>query len=384
MRVTKRIMAVPMLFLFLLAAPAADLPKGAVIDRVETTANPQQSYALYLPSTYSPDRPWPTLYCLDPMARGRVPVERFSKAAERAGVIVAGSNNSRNGPSEPVRDAIQAIVNDTHGRFNIDDSRVFVTGFSGGARVALQWAQASPLAGVIAVGAGFMGTDVPKEFRTRVFASAGIDDFNYGELYMLSRELAVRGVDHRFEEFQGGHEWLPPAAAEHALDFMLKRLPGMPAPESAQTKREIESDRQVLDELLSAEGPPLLFRLDRVRQDANGKIDSPGRRSARRVLGAYYVGSFEKGRLLVSEKRYAEGADSFLRAVQARPDANWTWFELATARAGAGNKRGAIDALAKAIEHGFRDRSRIDQEPLFNRYRNDRKFQAAVDSIPAK
>ena len=119
----------------------AVLPAGVVIERVETAANPQQSYALYLPSRYSPDRQWPVLYCLDPLARGRVAVERFAHAAERAGVIVVGSNNSRNGPTEPVRDALVAMVQDTHERFSIDDSRAFAAGYSGGARMALLWAR---------------------------------------------------------------------------------------------------------------------------------------------------------------------------------------------------------------------------------------------------
>ncbi len=382
-RVTKRIMAVSVLFLFLLAAPAAELPRGTVIDRVETADNPQQSYALYLPSNYSPDRAWPILYCLDPMARGRVPVELFSKAAERDGVIVAGSNNSRNGPTEPVRKAIQALVTDTHARFKVDDSRVFVTGFSGGSRLALDWAQGSPLAGVIAVGAGFLN-EVPKQFHTRVFAAAGVDDFNYGELYVLSRELAARGVDNRFEEFKGGHQWLPAESAEHALAYMLKRSPGLPAPDSAQTRREIERAHQLFGDLAAAEGPQRIALLEQTRQDATRKENTAARRAARRALGAYYVGSIEKGRELVSEKRYSEGARFYQQAVEARPEANWTWFDLAAARAGANDKRGAIGALSKAIEHGFRDRSRIDQEPLFEPYRKDRKFQAAVDSIPAK
>jgi hypothetical protein len=46
------------------------------------------------------------LYCLDPDARGRIPVERFAEAAGRAGWIVGGSNNSRNGPLDIAREAI--------------------------------------------------------------------------------------------------------------------------------------------------------------------------------------------------------------------------------------------------------------------------------------
>src|SRR6185369_15137924 len=88
------------------ALGAQELPRGQVLDRVASRDNPAQSYALYVPSNYSPERAWPILYCLDPGARGRVPVERFAEAAEKAGFLVAGSNNSRNGPLAPSEQAI--------------------------------------------------------------------------------------------------------------------------------------------------------------------------------------------------------------------------------------------------------------------------------------
>jgi predicted esterase len=374
-----------MLALLLPLLLPADLPpKGVVVDRVETTANARQSYALYLPSNYAPARRWPVLYCLDPLARGRVPVERFSQAAERAGVIVVGSNNSRNGPSEPVREAIDAMLEDSHARFSIDDTKVFVAGFSGGARVALFWAQMTPLGGVVAVGAGFMGNEIPKDVHARIFAVAGRDDFNYGELYVLSRELASRGVDHRFEEFEGGHEWLTASAAGHALEYLLGRLPGLAAPESPETRKQIENDRQLLSGLFNTEGSGQRAALERLRKDAAAAEDSLARRSARRAMGAFYVTSIENGRQLLAQKRFADAAQSYERAVQARPEANWTWFDLAAARAASGNKRATIEALAKAIEHGFKDRPRIDREPLFDRWREDAKFKAVVDTVPAK
>ena len=96
---------------------------GEVIDRVEVRDHPGQTYALYVPSNYTPERVWPVLYCLDPSARGRTPVDRFAAAAEKAGVVVAGSNNSRNGPLPPAQEAINLMLVDTHERLNRDDSK---------------------------------------------------------------------------------------------------------------------------------------------------------------------------------------------------------------------------------------------------------------------
>src|SRR5690349_8767564 len=114
------------------------IPRGQIVDRIEAFSDASESYALYLPSNYTPDRKWPILYAFDPGARGRVPVERFKEAAEKYGWIVVGSNNSRNGPWDVAVNAWNAMQKDTHQRLAIDDKRLYATGFSGGARVAIR------------------------------------------------------------------------------------------------------------------------------------------------------------------------------------------------------------------------------------------------------
>ncbi len=99
-------------------------------------AKPDQSYALYLPSHYVPNKKWPIVYAFDPDARGEIPVKLMQDAAEHFGYIVVGSNNSRNGSWKMETEAAQAMWNDTHARFAIDDRRIYFAGFSGGARVA--------------------------------------------------------------------------------------------------------------------------------------------------------------------------------------------------------------------------------------------------------
>ena len=51
------------------------------VEKVECSGAPGQSYALYLPSTYSPDKQWPILYCFDPAYRGMLPLQLFRDAA---------------------------------------------------------------------------------------------------------------------------------------------------------------------------------------------------------------------------------------------------------------------------------------------------------------
>src|SRR3974390_1522727 len=80
--------------------PPSPFPAGQIIPRVVCAADPSQSYALYLPSTFSNGRKWPIVCVVDPAARGPLAAEVVRAAAEKYGYIVAASNNSRNGLKE--------------------------------------------------------------------------------------------------------------------------------------------------------------------------------------------------------------------------------------------------------------------------------------------
>jgi predicted esterase len=198
------------------------IPTGQIVDRIEALNDSSQTYALYLPSNYTPNRKWPVLYAFDPGARGRVPVERFKEAAEKYGWIVLGSNNSRNGPWSVVVNAWNAMLKDAHQRFAIDDTRTYATGFSGGARVAVTIAAGCKcLAGVIANGAGFPVDLAPSpQMHFVFFGAAGVDDFNYAEVKSLQESLTKAGIAHRVQAFAGHHEWPPVSLATAAVEWM--------------------------------------------------------------------------------------------------------------------------------------------------------------------
>lgn len=205
------------------AAAPEPLRKGQIIDKVICVKSPEQSYALYLPSTYDAARKWPILYAFDPGARGKLPVTQFKDAAEKYGWIVVGSNNSHNGSGQSSVDAWNGMTNDVAERFSIDERRAYATGFSGGARMALFFAARCNecLAGVIASGAGFPSSITPDaSMHFSIFASAGTDDFNFSEVSSLDEPLTKAGMAHRIQSFAGRHEWLPPAVAIAAVEWM--------------------------------------------------------------------------------------------------------------------------------------------------------------------
>ena len=201
------------------ARESSALQAGVVIPSVIVSKQPEQSYALYLPSVYSTDKRWPIVYSFDPGARGSMPVELMKEAAERYGYIVVGSNNSRNGSWKIEAEAAEAMVRDTHARLSIDDRRVYLAGFSGGARAAVQIAQICKCAaGVFLHGAGFHPLAFSsKEAPFVVFSAVGTYDFNYAELVHTDEELEKMKYAHFWRSFPGPHQWAPAEVMDEAL-----------------------------------------------------------------------------------------------------------------------------------------------------------------------
>ena len=197
--------------------------RGSIVNRVATLDNPTQSYALYLPSQYSPNRRWPIIYAFDPFARGKTAVDVYQPVAEKYGYIVAASNNSQNGPVAPQLEAAQAMWNDTHKRFAIDKDRVYVTGLSGGARLATTFAQycyTCAVTAVIAHGAGYpagLNSSHAANDHFLYYAAVGDVDFNYPELVLLRRKKDEQGAQFKVKVYPGPHQWAPPEIVEDAI-----------------------------------------------------------------------------------------------------------------------------------------------------------------------
>ena len=208
---------------FPLTAPSQEPAPGIILEKVVCLNNANQSYSIYLPSKYSSDRKWPIIFAFDADARGPLPVRRFKAVAEKYGYIIAGSNNSRNGPMAIIEEALNALITDTESRFSLDDRRMYMTGFSGGARVAVAAAAAmkGKIAGVIGCGAGFH-PEIPlsdaKSFA--FFGAVGTEDFNFPELKALDDRLEKQGAVHKLEIFPGGHEWPPEWVCTRAIEWM--------------------------------------------------------------------------------------------------------------------------------------------------------------------
>jgi predicted esterase len=284
------------------AQNASETPRpapGTVISKQITQNDATQSYALYLPSRYTPEKRWPIVYVFDPFARGKVAVELMKDGAERYGYIVAGSNNSKNGPWKEEFEAANAMFQDTHARFSIDNRLIYFAGLSGGARVASQLALLCKCAaGVFLNGAGFpMGTTPPRDISFAVFSTAGTVDFNYPEVVRLQESLESASYPHWLRIYEGPHQWAPEEVAREALAWFR-----MVAMEKGTVARD--------ETFLGAQAAQEKERAGALERD--GGLFGAWREysQARATFGKLHLGEFfsQEADRLAKEKEVREGA----------------------------------------------------------------------------
>jgi len=318
------------LFIFVLAAAfsiCAQTPSiepGKVVDKVVVQSHPDQSYAAFLPKSYTPEKRWPTVFCLDPRARGRVAIDRFTEAAEQFGYIVLCSNNSRNGLDwQTISNIFTDFWDDAHARFSIDEKRTFAAGFSGGSRLASTFASRCRgcFAGIIGCGAGFAG-DIRPDANTHFsyFGIAGVDDFNFSEMWELEKTMSRLNLPYRFETFMGGHEWPPAANIKQAMAwFALQSMKdGSATRDEAFLDANLKERTMLADQLLTEQRS-----VDSYRSYASIVRDFTGLRDLR-------VASEKAEQLKQSadyKKEVKTEEDSFRRQLREVSEIRAAWFK---------------------------------------------------------
>lgn len=191
--------------------PKEKFPIGQVIEKITCQSDPSQSYSMYLPSTYSTDKTFPIIYAFDAHGTGKLPVSKYQKLAEKYGYIIVGSNNSKNGtPWEESQTIANTLFADVQNRLSLNTARIYLLGFSGGARVANGLTITNGgIAGVICCGAASPASSTNDARGSYTFLGiAGNADFNYIEMRKYDMvDLAGHPIKHAFIEFDGKHEW---------------------------------------------------------------------------------------------------------------------------------------------------------------------------------
>lgn len=192
---------------------------SVVIPSVTSKMDATQSYALYLPHNYTDTSTLPVIIFFDPHGDGTVPLNLYAQLAEKNGYILMGSNISKNGmPLQQAQYAADNLVNEATSRFKVNQRKITMCGFSGGAKVALAAAAANnSVTSVVYCGAALpVNPTHPLEF----VGFAGTRDMNYADVVAFNETLKNTTQIHYLVEWDGKHEFPNAAVFKDAFDFL--------------------------------------------------------------------------------------------------------------------------------------------------------------------
>lgn len=421
------------------ASPAAAAKENFEKSRVlqlQCRTDAENRFALYLPAVYDGKKPLPLVLFFDPHAAGALPLEKYKSLAEKYGVILAGSNVSKNGMDfSRAQYSANTLLGDLGDRLSIDPSRILLGGFSGGARVAgMVAANSRQVAGVIGCSASLPGNVLGLPFFYT--GIAGLSDMNYLEMRIQHEQLDSAATAHAFLVFPGTHEWAPLPAMDAAFAFQLahagdttarsslvshirgqtdslvrkKQVPlaadlltdGLLTLKGSREAQNWQKERDALQALpelkkIKAEEEKLLAQEGGLQQQfllamsgqQPGGFDAVFRAADTSGVTKNTAGYFMRKRLwgfmsLVAfsycnqafQQGNAQAITKYTDLYKRVDPQNSEWaFLKAKLAALSGDQATALDLLETCIALGFKDRSRLEQEPAFKALFTDKRFQ---------
>ena len=189
-----------------------------VLKNESCTADINNKYVIYIPSHSTDCKEFSMIVILDPHGSGEFAIRKFIDCAENYKCILVASNLVRNNFSGFMQ-AIELMISDVKSKYPFGD-KIYIAGFSGGARMAITYAQGNRVNGVLAFGA-LANADQIKSLNTKVFAISGISDFNFTEAapYLLDIDNIPSNL--RLEISGEIHQWPEPYDIKRAMGNII-------------------------------------------------------------------------------------------------------------------------------------------------------------------
>ena len=212
----KTIISSIFLLLFLNACTENKLSKPAQQAATTSTSPAKKLYKSYKPAIEK--LPEVLFVAIDAHADADLAIEHFRWAAEQYGFRVIALNNVENNDPK-FEQHIQQGIAQAKRDLKINPKYIFLSGFSGGARMALNFALNNPSQGVIMMGAG-LGNQT-QSFPFPLAMISGVQDFNFLEQYYPINSPQVQNPNIITLHWQGKHEWPDSSTIADAVSFVL-------------------------------------------------------------------------------------------------------------------------------------------------------------------
>jgi len=341
------------------------------------------SYAVYLPRSYDIKKSNRILFMFDAHARGSLPIEKYQSLAEKYHIIIAASNNSKNGQSATERNyIITTFMSDVEKQFHIDNTKIYTAGFSGGARVATLIALFnSNVAGVIGCAAGFPQVQNPVNKSFTWIGIAGNRDFNFLELKNMNRQLDANGWKSHLLVFDGKHEWPPKEVMDEAFQIVLndksKNLTydyKGNSSDKALENQEIQQQKMLARAMEEKSSTWWNNEITQLENDTSTTVTINKRLMNHRLLNYLSMITYiytDRALKLNNIESVSKYLSIYERVDPNNPD---MFFFKAVRFAMLKQDKQAIAALKTAIDKGFDDFPKLNSEHAFDPLRSDSDF----------
>jgi len=157
------------------------------------------------------------LVLIDAHADTKLALSKFEHSAKHYKVNLVALKDVENGVSDYLN-KIRTDINKALQNENLHPNKLFIGGFSGGARMAAAYHMQYKTDGLIMCGAG-----AKLNFDKPVVFAIGLQDFNFYEQFYLSNSKNFTQKNLLHLVFDGKHEWIDSTLAHSALSFLLLR-----------------------------------------------------------------------------------------------------------------------------------------------------------------
>lgn len=183
------------------------------------------SYEVFIPERSNANQTFPLLVVLDPHGSGRTALQHFLLAAERYPTVVVASNRIKNNLAGYEAD-ILTLIDDVRAKYPVS-SVLFLSGFSGGARMALGYALNHPTNGLVLSGA-LAGEQALRQIGCPIYSISGTDDFNFMETapYLFQEQPS----NLKMELIRSSHDWPDSLTLAEAIGFIHLAATAEPDP----------------------------------------------------------------------------------------------------------------------------------------------------------
>lgn len=189
----------------------------AVVKTDSCKTDLKNTYEVYIPKRNNAVDKLPLLVILDAHGNGKYALDKFKQGANQYPTVLIASNVIKNG-LEDYEGAISILMEDVRQKYPVGD-KIFITGFSGGARMALGYALTHTVNGLILCGA-LANPNQMNSLHCPVISISGMDDFNFMETAQyLFQEQTIPG-NLKIELTNSSHSWPDSLTLTNAVGFL--------------------------------------------------------------------------------------------------------------------------------------------------------------------